>query len=119
VEERKKEEPSREFAKDAPQPKKSGTAQALEKSAAMKSMSETARDKRAKTPSLLWQPNLQANEKGEAELNIQLPTEEGDYYLLVDVQGPNGVGTIQRRIPVHVPAAAPAAPAAPASPAKP
>jgi len=76
------------------------------------------RNKRA-AASLFWQPNVQANENGEADLNVPLPAEAGEYYLLVDVQGPGGVGVVQRRIPVHVPASAPAAPALPATPAKP
>jgi hypothetical protein len=75
---------------------------------------DTEGKKRTSASGLLWQPNLQANEKGEAELNVQLPAEEGDYFLFVDVQGPNGVGTVQKRISIRVPPAAePAAPAKP------
>lgn len=86
--------------------------------AAMKSISGGAdRDKRAPSPRLLWEPNLPANEFGEAELNLRLPSEPGDYVLIVDVQGPHGVGTVQRHIPVRVPPAAPAA--VPAAPPKP
>ena len=107
-----------EAAKDAVAPKKSGAAAPPEKPLAMKSAkTEPQGEKRAKAAKLLWAPNLPANEKGEAELNIQLPAEAGDYYLLVDVQGPSGFGTVQSRI--RVPAPAPAAPAAPAPAAKP
>jgi len=107
-----------EAAKDAVAPKKSGTAAPAERPLAMKSAkTEPEDEKRAKAAKFLWAPNLPANEKGEAELNIQLPAEPGDYYLLVDVQGPSGVGTVQSRI--RVPAPAPAAPAAPAPAAKP
>ncbi len=107
-----------ESAKDAVESKASGGAQSPAnpspaKPAAAKSvLADSQRDKRARSAGLLWQPILPTNEKGEAELNIQLPAEEGDYYLLVDVQGPNGVGTVQKRIPIRVPAA-PAAPTKP------
>ena len=89
-----------------------------QKPALMKSMARNAdRDKRDNSPQLLWEPNLPANQQGEAELNLQLPSEPGDYVLIVDVQGPHGVGTVQKHIPVRVPPPAPAA--APAAPSKP
>jgi hypothetical protein len=101
-------------AKDAANSKQDVGSQSAPKPVTMQSaLAASSREKRFADQNLLWQPSLPANDQGEAELNIQLPTEEGDYYLLVDVQSPNGVGTIQRRIPVHVPAALPAAPAKP------
>ena len=104
-------------AKDATETNKSGRGQDAQKPVTMKSTLEiSGREKRAKSPSLLWEPNLRANDKGEAELNIQLPAEEGDYVLIVDVQGPRGVGTVQKRIPVRATPAAPAEPAAPSLP---
>jgi hypothetical protein len=104
-----------EAAKDAVAPKGSGAAPPAEKPLAMKSAkTEPQLEKRNKAAKLLWAPNLPANEKGEAELNIQLPAEPGDYYLLVDVQGPSGVGTVQSLI--RVPPQAPAAPAPAAKP---
>ena len=104
-------------AKDATETNKSGRGQDAQKPVTMKSTLEiSGREKRAKSPSLLWEPNLRANEKGEAELNVQLPAEEGDYVLIVDVQGPRGVGTVQKRIPVRATPAAPAEPEAPSLP---
>lgn len=96
-----------------------------QKADAVKSLNELRLEKRARTAALLWEPNLPANDQGEAQLSVPLPKEEGDYYLLVDVQGPGGVGTVQTLIPVRRPPApaspaGPAAtPAAPATPAKP
>ncbi|MFN0019180.1 MAG: hypothetical protein ACKVP0_13030 [Pirellulaceae bacterium] len=104
-----------ERAKDMFELKKGDKALDPQKPADLKSDSLTDRDNRAKSPQLLWEPNLPANDKGEAELNLQLPTEPGDYVLIVDVQGPSGIGTVQKRIPVRVPAPA-ALPAAPSKP---
>jgi hypothetical protein len=107
-------------AKGIPQPATKGAPQpAAENTAQPAAENNLQRDKRTKKSGLLWAPNLPANEKGEAELNLQLPAEEGDYFLLVDVQGPGGVGTIQKVIPVRRAPAGPAAPATPAAPAKP
>lgn len=74
------------------------------------SPAEAHREKRLKSPSLLWKPHLEADEKGEAELEMNMPAEAGDYILIVDVQGPAGVGTIRKHIPVRVPPASPAKP---------
>ncbi|MGI8979470.1 MAG: hypothetical protein ACR2FY_09615 [Pirellulaceae bacterium] len=109
--------PRAEPAKDVAEPKAKGDGQGAAKPITMKSaLALSGREKRAKSRSLLWEPNLPANEKGEAELHVQLPAEEGDYVLIVDVQGPSGVGTVQKRIPVRVPPAASTEPAAPAKP---
>ena len=107
-----------EASKESAELQKGDSPLAPPRPAAMKSLSGGAdRDKRAPSPRLLWEPNLPANELGEAELNLRLPSEPGDYVLIVDVQGPYGVGTVQRHIPVRVPPAAPAA--VPAAPPKP
>ncbi|MCE9526376.1 MAG: hypothetical protein K8R36_10015 [Planctomycetales bacterium] len=107
-----------ERAKDTFELKKGDKGQDLQKPADLRSTTLSDRDKRTNGSQLLWEPNLPSNDKGEAELKLQLPTEPGDYVLIVDVQGPSGIGTVQKRIPVRVPA--PAAPAAlPASPSKP
>lgn len=71
------------------------------------SQTDIQREKRARSQSLLWQPHLEADEKGEAELEMNMPAEAGDYILIVDVQGPAGVGTIRKHIPVRVPPASP------------
>ncbi len=92
-------------AGDAKEPR-SGPREKASKSRATADREDLSR----KSADLLWQSGLPANKNGEAALDVRLPAEEGDYWLVIDVQGPNGVGKLQKRISVRVPPAAPAKP---------
>lgn len=76
---------------------------------------------RSSSPPLLWE-HLAADEKGEAEIDLKLPSEPGEYWLMIDAYGPGGVGKLQKRLLVRVPPATGAGPAglpAPATEVKP
>ena len=100
---KKSSEDARPAATIAPKGAKDAVAEDFDKS--------EAKSRRQARP-LLWEPNLAANEKGEAEIDLKLPSEPGEYWLMIDAYGPGGVGKLQKRLLVRVPSAAEPAPAA-------
>ena len=54
----------------------------------------------------VWQPLLLADENGLVEIEFTMPSEPGDYRLVLDVHGPGGIGQLEKMIRCEVQPAA-------------